>query len=54
MALSDNEIYLINAIRERNAEKVKSILEISNKNKKILNLNEKNKSGNYSLIKAIV
>ena len=44
---------LLEAIAIENIEKVKSILNNSTENKKILKLNEKNKNGNYPLYSAI-
>ena len=41
------------AIKNENIEKVKSILDNLTKNKRILELNEKNKDGNYPLLKTI-
>ena len=44
---------LLEAIDNKNIKKVKSILKRSTKNKKILELNEKNKDGEYPLERAI-
>jgi len=44
---------LLEAIRYENIEKVKSILNNSTKNKKILKLNEKDKDGDYPLLMTI-
>ena len=45
---------LLEAIKNRNIEKVKSILKRSTKNKKKLNLNIKNIDGQYPLLWAII
>jgi len=42
------------AIENKNIERVNSILKNSTENKKILELNEKNKYGNYPLLLAII